>query len=133
MTEIDKLKRFIENVENLGYDADRAVRRLSEIEDLERETKQPRERLEAVLKERKAEQELLTQTLSETGKASTELADLKVEIVQAQIELNSIEREVCWKSHIIDFAEGVRLLFSDMSSIPIEQLIELSVWNPFSR
>lgn len=122
---IEPLKRFIANLEKLGYDADLAVRRLSEVDDLEADTKRALTGRDDAVREQRKEQQELTRIHGATNNASATLGYVNDQIVAARNLHEEISTEVQTNSHLIMFARAVCSLFSDLSKIPPILLLEL--------
>ena len=128
------LEWLVNNIEKAGG-SDKALTRLGEIEDLEKEAEKARRGRDNANRDRvEAQNQLsavrtqITQAAAIRDRQNAENAALLAEKAKAESELVTVTEKVNSKSNKIKFADNVGLLFSDISKIPPVQLIELAAW-----
>jgi hypothetical protein len=129
---IERFARFIDNVRKLGYDEDRAVRRLSQIDNLDEETSVAGRRRDSMIVERdkaiverNKEQARLNQLKKRTGEAEANLQQINGRIAKASIELVTTLEKSKKEMYRIEFAEALCELFGDIEHVPPKLLVEV--------
>lgn len=123
----DSLLRFLDNVEKLGYDAEKAVQRLSRMDDVEKQTKQIQKRLNNTTQLCVREEQRLGQIQTATINASADFERIKQMKSKTEGDWIAIQQKTQETSHQIEFAKAVCWLFGDISQIPLLSLLELGV------
>ena len=126
MSKLERTGRFFDNLEQLGYDENRAFQLLSMIDNLETEITQLENQRNNLQRACNQEQQTLTQLQSDAGDARNDLARINVEISEAQTSKFTLSAEIKRDSDRIEFAEALCELFQEMPRISSE-LLEL-IW-----
>ena len=123
---LERIGRFLNNLNRLQYNENRAIQLLSSFDELDTEVQRLAEQRQNLQNASTQERTVLTRLQADVERTSTELAQVRTDRSNADLELKGVIEKTQREYHRIEFAEALCQLFQEVPRISFELISDLS-------